>query len=912
VSEAILLKQIEERVNDLWTEAERLTPLIPADAPWKQAFVQFQQAAKAVLEKSRSPVKIGVVGEFSAGKTLLLGSLIGYADALPVKEIATTGNVTALRFTPVDGIATTRVGPYTIEFLNHQEFEDCLAFLLKQAGIRAKAAELNEELREKLVAIKGSDTAAPSKVDEWAKSAWTATSNPALKYSIRELVRFVRAYMRCGAGLCGSEEPFEVPVDVAVNGLQLEAIHDNIQSMMFSDIPSPKCSISTRPTVLTAEQIRDAFPLIRLVTVDVQLATGLWNFSGLGADRFILMDFPGLGADSSGVRDLYLCLRELEKIQTVLILLNGRKPGGDQGLKIYNLLQEHRPGQDIRDMVLVGIGRFDQLPLGAEGETKLRELAAVSQQPIRPRSRFGDDEDEEAETKPVSAGPLTDKDVRQALPILNSAIAGAEALVPPGRTDRIVFLSPLLHLKMLEDRNVGLQVGSEAFMANARQEVENAVALAPLWRSLSERLKGTKPETATKSVLAKWLADYAEDGGISRLRGLILSHVQGAGFAQLLRDTLQDFERLKTAQQQFRDSLPSSAAGWHDSRTVDDKIAAAERALAQLAEFYQNQIQQLKNHPKFSLTIQDNPITLEELLLEEVAFHVNEWPLWDTLFQNVKAGKIVEPTVRKGRNMFGHDDDEDESDTQAFPTRAEDFYPAFEETINHLNQFVRHLIDRGVAEFIQKLSAPAEALRLIMGTSLDRKTLAKEVRALNLGAKATDLVGALRAAVNPTHRMKIGLFRSDDAVNDPAEETSADLPLTPLDPAKLFPLARSTKDSPGRVFGWAAKLQEVEESARPEPHLAHPAMVLRIRDELMRVLRQQSTQLLSEGVQIVIHRLIDKLSTVYQKLTIAHTNRIVLETLLTEASTATDAAAPIDELQPFRRLAKLALSPTHY
>jgi hypothetical protein len=57
-------------------------------------------------------VKIGVVGEFNAGKSLLLGSLIGYADALPISEVPTTGNVTALWFRPRPELRPTEIAPF--------------------------------------------------------------------------------------------------------------------------------------------------------------------------------------------------------------------------------------------------------------------------------------------------------------------------------------------------------------------------------------------------------------------------------------------------------------------------------------------------------------------------------------------------------------------------------------------------------------------------------------------------------------------------------------------------------------------------------------------------------------------------------------------------------------------------------
>jgi len=114
--------------------------MLPASAQWLPEFHKVHKAARVLFESARSPVKIGVVGEFSAGKSLLLGSLIGYADCLPVSELPTTGNVTALNFTPVDELVSTEVGPYLIHFLDHEGFQNCLAFILKEASLRAKHA----------------------------------------------------------------------------------------------------------------------------------------------------------------------------------------------------------------------------------------------------------------------------------------------------------------------------------------------------------------------------------------------------------------------------------------------------------------------------------------------------------------------------------------------------------------------------------------------------------------------------------------------------------------------------------------------------------------------------------------------------------------------------------------------------
>ena len=74
--------------------------------------MRLREAAEKTVELATSPVRICVMGEFSSGKTLLLGSLIGYADALPISENPTTGNVTAIHIVPQSGFVTTQANNF--------------------------------------------------------------------------------------------------------------------------------------------------------------------------------------------------------------------------------------------------------------------------------------------------------------------------------------------------------------------------------------------------------------------------------------------------------------------------------------------------------------------------------------------------------------------------------------------------------------------------------------------------------------------------------------------------------------------------------------------------------------------------------------------------------------------------------
>ena len=104
--------------------------------------LRLREAAEKTVELATSPVRIGVMGEFSSGKTLLLGSLIGYADALPISENPTTGNVTAIHIVPQSGFVTTQANNFRVEYLSHQGVNECLQFMLQEANRRTLAAGL--------------------------------------------------------------------------------------------------------------------------------------------------------------------------------------------------------------------------------------------------------------------------------------------------------------------------------------------------------------------------------------------------------------------------------------------------------------------------------------------------------------------------------------------------------------------------------------------------------------------------------------------------------------------------------------------------------------------------------------------------------------------------------------------------
>jgi len=899
MSDAEKLRDCVKKAQQIRAECESLRDagLVPPDALWRAALEVVREAALRVEEKAASPVKIGVVGEFSAGKTLLIGSLIGYADALPVSELPTTGNVTSLDFTLVDGLATTKIGPYHIRFLDHDGFRECLAYLLSQAKKRAKQAELREELCDQLNLITADDAAAISKIETWGKAAWSAdTTNPNFRFLIREMVIFVRAYAKCGAGLCGGGEPFEVEAHVARRGLELPQLTEGIQGVPFDNLPAPLGSVPSRPEQLSSDQIRDGFPLIRLVSVDVAVSKQIWDFSELtGANRFTLMDFPGLGSDASGVRDLFLCLRELEQIQTILILLNGRRPGGSEGSRLYDLLQSHRPGQDIRDMILVAVGRFDELPLKNEGgEEKLRQLAgappAKTAVPAKRPPSLGDFQEEDDEPAPTpaaaasklaaTASKLTEAAVLKELPVLATCLAGAESIVPPGRKDRVVLASPLLHLRFLGERNSGISVGTEEFLDGNKGAADAAAVTAGLWGLTAARLKTSTAKPA--AGLTRWLTDFATDGGIGRLRELIQSHVQLHGLKQRSEDVSRDLDKLRKALRELRLAVPGDAP--RNTLTSGDKLQAAEQELKALAKLYGDTVHTL-SPPRFTVKRDDELVSLEKVLNREIIYRVCEWDEWHALWRQARGGYITEPVAEDDDDFTKAarlEDPDSVEDAAGFPTRSEDFFAPFCRTVEELTAFTRKLFDEGIDAWIAGLQEPTAAGRRAFGAELDRKSLQSEFKALRQGDTA-GLAVILRAAVDPT-RLKKLVFPDGSA---------AKIDIPDPNPNVSFPLARAAKESGGRVFAWARDMATAPADSRPERHHGHQAMILRIRDEMIDIIQLEMSNLLSRATKFAADRFCKNLQVMADKLSVASTNRFLLDAILRDPATATtDPADP--------------------
>ncbi|MDD1413229.1 dynamin family protein [Dolichospermum sp. ST_con] len=767
--------------------------------------LRLREAAENTVKLATSPVKIGVMGEFSSGKSLLLGSLIGYADALPVSENPTTGNVTAIHVKPQDGFATTQVNNYTVEYLSHEGVNECLHFMLKEANRRATSAGVTPL---QVVKIKtGKD------ISIWCEEVWKSSNNLELRYLVRELLSFLRAYQAYGEALCGRF--YQIDAITAREGLQLAEMPMAIQSLKFEDLPAAPIRLPNAPQRLGTQLLQTSFLLIRRVDIEVKISREIWDVTG--AEEFVLLDFPGLGAANSGTRDTFLSLRELTQVQTILVLLNGKSPGSDRANKIFTMMQQKRPGQDLKDLILVGVGRFDQLPLESEGGERELDLLIANQSNLQ---------------------PLQTNTVFQKLKVLKTIIDGAEAFT--SQKDRIVLLSPLLGLAELAKRSSQVKAGSEEFLANLDYPdyLERPKKLQQKWGDLSEGLLAVDG----RNQLGKQLGYFAQDGGISKLRELIQTHVANHGLKQLYEDSRRAADVIRQQQEYLKEII----AEIHEQGipTVDTPALMELRlAIESLDKIYRNfqkglGKEQLKDR---------RGIVVSDVIKDELTLRILNWSQWTLLFNKVQNGTI---TLAEFKGAAGKLFDRGNRVNTSLPTKSDDFYPAFEKTVKELETFASDRIRQAVIDLLSsmahQITLEREKLQAILQPEMEQEIEEK------FGLEEADLFYKLLLGCDP-RQWKEAII---------AEINNHD---QSIKPESIFPLAKQDeKHSIGQIFDWSP-----ERNQNPSRSTNHQLFVLRLRDEITASASLHLVQYVSESnqqVNIEINGILDQIIPSLQNL----------------------------------------------
>jgi hypothetical protein len=827
----------------------------------ERTFQEIRAAAQETVRRAGSPVKIGVVGEFNAGKSLLLGSLIGYADALPVSEVPTTGNVTALRLRRQPELGPTKLGPFWVEFLNRETALECLRELLKIADERARDAGLGSGDRKTLTALRERATAGPwAEVEAWCRGAWGHGGdhpNPALRHLLRELTWFVRC-CRSAAGTALldakdlTDRVFQVDAETAREGLALPRSNTSISVLKYESLPEGPGPL---PRPLNADWLRKAFPLIRRVDVEVGVSQPVWDLSGMdGAGEWVLLDFPGLGAAESGVRDGFLCKRELAEVQTILLLLDGRRPGGEGGQIIFSMMNAGRPaGQDLRDSILVVMNRFDQLPIQADsGELILERLIG-----------WTDPSEQAPDSLPAGdPEPIQEGDALKQLPVLSAMVVGARNLTR--RDDRIVPYSSLWALADLQNRLPGdVPVGSPEFAEGLTNLMKAPPPLRQKWQRLSQLLREADP----LSPLARWLEDATRDGGLGRLQRLIVDHVAQHGLKQLLDYVRQAGEELYRATRRLPKKRPPRAAGTgHTTESVRQAVDGLYDVYTALKAGFEQAA------PDLTVARDGHAISLQQRVHDQVTQSVFEWPVWNELLNKVQKDGSIQPAQAAPAQKLGGWDDGDDEPALRLPSDSSEFFEPFKRTLEQNLAFAGDCVRQAVRDQLTALAKRtrpyAEQLASLLSDEQTRHRVDEfDRRERDAGRRATakGQINILSWATEPESSEVCERFLVRYVANNQA----------PVPAEACFPLPGAAPNGTPLKFPWA----RTQESTLGN----HQVLVMRLRDALADGMRRRVLQQVSQLNKQVLDGLKDTFTIWSERLLMLSGNSPLLALLIGEA-----------------------------
>ena len=211
-----------ERIRTRALEAAAVAndPELPHNERLAAAFDAIRAASREALRAATAEVKIGVAGVMNAGKSLLINTLLGRADLLPVKDGPQTGNVTMLRLVPEDELRTTRDRRVQDRVLRQRGCAGLLNWFIDKAR-EGRAAGLDEGRLRELPAtpVSAESRTVWRETSAWAENAWS-NPNIGLRNLIRELVRFLRALSSPRTGVCNGK-PLEIEYAKATQWLGL-------------------------------------------------------------------------------------------------------------------------------------------------------------------------------------------------------------------------------------------------------------------------------------------------------------------------------------------------------------------------------------------------------------------------------------------------------------------------------------------------------------------------------------------------------------------------------------------------------------------------------------------------------------------------------------------------------------------
>jgi hypothetical protein len=603
IDEVAALRQDAEALR-----AALLSQAFPDDETARELRDRVDRYGRDLISMAVEPITIGVVGAFSVGKSMLLGTLLGRPDLLPTEQRATTGNVTALYLQPGEpGERTQFDGDAKVSYMTREELGDCVRYMLRELG------------REVTKVFPNADVSPLADYDPVTQD-W------------RRLESWCRTHL--WADEFGNLEHRKIAVELAaVRDAHLSAPHLLGQGVTVRDklirealdlgeahpVPSAFPERMVRPAVTQDSIARDGsdlratFPLIKRVAYQVRVDPAVWPLTGLrDGNKIVLLDFPGLTARRSALRDEYLSRTELRDIHTIITVISADNPETDVPDRFYSMLERSdrddigRDHLELRDSILAVGNRFDLI--------------------VPPQ--------------PAPDGPVGIDDLRALSQQLNGLCTTAPDLVQR-QDERVRLVSSIVAIGLSRQPGPAGQAGRAGLAADFQGEEGDKVAAAIAaaldragrWRAIAARMTGTDPADPWGQALAA----FAADGGMSSLRELIEDHARTHGLQNKLNAMRRQHTRMLA-------DLPRLGRLLRSDQPVVGVNAAARQLVGELFDDLHSHYGRVYEavsslRDPMNLRLPDGSVLVDSVCVAAVT-EVMRWPEWQTILQRCDNGFV--------------------------------------------------------------------------------------------------------------------------------------------------------------------------------------------------------------------------------------------------------------------------------
>jgi hypothetical protein len=628
--------------------AERL----PNDASVQAVHSRLLKVAHTLSRQAEDPITIGIVGEFSVGKSMLLGTLLGRPALLPVEQRATTGNITALYLRPGDPGETTSVdGAATVEFLTKEKLMECVQFMRGKLAEQAHASRVP-------------DVTAITNGYDPVNEGW------------EPLEAWCRQNLWMGGNGYGSLESRQIAAELlAVRDAHLSAPtilgqHATVGQSVVT------AALDLRPSEILPDQFpaRDlrpgldlnsvgydasalvkVFPLISRVSYRVKVDPKCWpldSLRGPAGNSIVVLDFPGLGTGRSDTRDKFLSRDQLELVHTIVAVSSSDRSDTAVPRQFFTLLESYglKP-ERVRDYIIAVGNAFDLVPppsLPGDGPLTLEQLRAASQ---------------EFRSLWVATSNLTQR-----------------------REDRIRAVSSLAAIAKYGYPTDGFSQEQQARVDKLSQNIADR---QKEWGAIGRRLTEGEPDGPWGATLIA----FGHDGGIASLRKLIESHVAEHGLVNKIENLQMRRADLVQALTQLEALLPAEQAS-------DDQMVAARLRVDQLSDELRKQVaaviesvNEFRDPMRLTHAGEGVIASARERCMDEVM----SWREWENLVLRSRDGLITKsvPASQGRPNPF-----EKFKPTKRIDDTTEVFFDRFRSSFADAVRTARKSLEAAAAEWI--------------------------------------------------------------------------------------------------------------------------------------------------------------------------------------------------------------------